>query len=191
MKRFAMFLGLSAVVSAPCAFAQDHVAVGAYVDYFRLSQTDSNFAGLGARGGFSLGRHAMLEAEMNYDFNQVFNEDFRNGTTVTVQRSNLRLLHGLLGPKLALGHSRFHPFVTVKGGFLDSMFDTRPANLNTFVSSADNLRSKNVMGAVYPGAGMEGRAGPLGLRLEVGDEIYFNSGTHHNLRVAFGPYIRF
>jgi hypothetical protein len=30
-----------------------------------------------------------------------------------------------------------------------------------------------------------------GLHLGLGDEIYFASGTHHNLRVAFGPYIRF
>ena len=28
-------------------------------------------------------------------------------------------------------------------------------------------------------------------RLDVGDEIYFNNGSHHNLRVAFGPVFRF
>ena len=39
--------------------------------------------------------------------------------------------------------------------------------------------------------GLEGHLGPVGLRLDVGDEIYFASGTHHNLRLAFGPYIRF
>ena len=27
--------------------------------------------------------------------------------------------------------------------------------------------------------------------VDVGDDIYFSSGTHHSLRVAFGPYIRF
>jgi hypothetical protein len=55
----------------------------------------------------------------------------------------------------------------------------------------NNLRQKNVSGALFPGAGVEGHLGPIGLRLEAGDEIYFNSGTHHNPRVAFGPFIRF
>jgi len=29
------------------------------------------------------------------------------------------------------------------------------------------------------------------LRLDVGDEIYFKNGSHHNLRVAFGRVFRF
>jgi len=191
MKRMALLLLFCAAVCMPRSFAQDHFAVGAYVDYFRLSQIKTNFAGLGARAGFGLTSHVVLEGEMNYDFNQTFNEDFANGTTLTVQRSNVRLLHGLFGPKLSLGHSNFHLFVTAKGGFLDTMFDSRPANLNTFFSSVDNLRAKNVMAVFYPGGGVEGRVGPVGLRLDAGDEMYFNDGTHHNLRVAFGPYIRF
>jgi hypothetical protein len=36
--------------------------------------------------------------------------------------------------------------------------------------------------AVYPG-GIEVFAGPFGLRAEVGEDIYFNSGAHNNLRV--------
>jgi hypothetical protein len=191
MKRLALLLLLCRIACTPHASAQDHVAVGAYVDYFHLSQTNTNFAGIGARAGFGLGRHVMLEGELNYDFNQAFNEHFTNGMTLTVQRSDVRLLHGLFGPKLSLGHSNFHLFVTAKGGFLDTMFDSRPANLDTFFSSVDNLRAKNVMGVFYPGGGVEGRVGPIGLRLDVGDEMYFNSGTHHNLRVALGPYIRF
>lgn len=192
MKRLAVFLVLFGVVCTPRAFGQDHFSVGAYADYFRLAQTDSNFTGLGARAGFALSPHLMLEAEMSYDFNQTFTENFSNGTTtITQQRSNLRLLHGLIGPKLALGHSNFHPFVTIKGGGLDAMFDTAPATVGTFLSSVANLRSQNVMGALYPGGGVEGHVGPIGLRLDVGDEIYFNNGAHNNLRVAFGPYIRF
>ncbi len=46
-------------------------------------------------------------------------------------------------------------------------------------------------GTLYPGGGIEGHIGPIGLRLDVGDEIYFNNGTHNNLRASFGPYIRF
>jgi len=180
-------------VAAPAVVAQDqdHLAVGVYADYFRLSQTDSNFAGVGGRLGVGLGHHLMLEGEMSYDFNQVFTETFENGGTIAVNRSNYRLLRGLFGPKLALGHTNFHPFVTIKGGFVDAMFDAAPATLGTFVSNVQNLRDKNVMGSVYPGGGLEGRIGPIGLRLDVGDEIYFNGGTHNNFRAAFGPYIRF
>jgi hypothetical protein len=42
-----------------------------------------------------------------------------------------------------------------------------------------------------PGGGVETTLGPVGLRLDVGDEMYFSNGTHHNLKVMFGPYIRF
>jgi hypothetical protein len=31
----------------------------------------------------------------------------------------------------------------------------------------------------------------VGLRFEMGDEIYFNNGGHNNLRITFGPIIRF
>jgi hypothetical protein len=46
-------------------------------------------------------------------------------------------------------------------------------------------------GVFYPGGGLEGRIGPVGLRLDIGDEMYFNGGAHNNLRVSFGPFIRF
>jgi len=191
MKRIALLLWLSCMVFAPGALAQGRTELGAYADYFRMDQTSTDFAGVGARLGYGLISHVNLEGEISYDFNQVFTENFTNGSVVTVQRSNLRLLHGLFGPKVSLGHSGLHPFVTLKGGFLDTMFDARPATLNTFFSSVDNLRSKNLMGALYPGGGLEGRVGPLGLRFDAGDEIYFNGGAHHNFRLAFGPYIRF
>jgi hypothetical protein len=38
---------------------------------------------------------------------------------------------------------------------------------------------------------VEAYIGPVGLRLDVGDEMYFAGGTHHNLRISFGPQIRF
>lgn len=199
MKRV-LFLVLMAIGISPAAFAQnkegtDHVQLGVYADYFRLSQTDTDFAGLGARATFTIYRQLKLEGEMSYDFNRVFHEGFTDDSTlpptVTIARSNMRALHGLFGPKLELGHSSFHPFVTVKGGFVNFMFDSRPATLGTFTSTVDNLRSRDITAVLYPGGGIEGHLGPIGLRLDAGDEIYFADGTHHNLRVAFGPYIRF
>lgn len=190
MKRVAILLLLAAGL-VPAAFAQ--AEVGAYVDYMRLSQTKSNFAGLGARLGVPLASHVKLEAELSYDFNQVFSEGFTNRSngTVSINRSNLRLLHGLFGPKFELGPSAFHPFIVLKGGFLNTRFDARPATFGNFFSSVDGLRTSNVSAVFYPGGGIEGHVGFLGLRLEAGDEMYFNNGTHHNLRVAVGPFIHF
>jgi hypothetical protein len=192
MKRIALALFLAGCM-VPLAKAQDQFQVGAYVDYFRISQTKSNEAGLGGRAAFKVFPHVMVEGEMSYDFEQTFTEGFTNtgAGTVTFQRSNLRVLHGLFGPKIVAGHGSIQPFITLKGGFTDFRLDPRPATFANFSSSVENLRSKNVTAALYPGGGLEGHIGPVGLRLDVGDEMYFASGTHHNLRVAFGPFIHF
>ena len=63
--------------------------------------------------------------------------------------------------------------------------------MGTFFSSVDGLRANNVNGVLYPGGGLQGHLGPIGLRLDVGDEIYFTHGSHNNLRVALGPTFRF
>ncbi len=193
MKKVVLLLGC-ALAFALGARAQegDNVQVGVFADYFRSHQTSTNFAGLGARLGIGA-KHVKLEAEVSYDFNQVFTEGFRDTTTgsVTFQRTNEHVLHGLVGPKLDLGHSAFHPFVELKGGFVNYSFSARPATFDTFVSTVDNLRSSNISGVLMPGGGLEGKLGPVGLRLDVGDEMYFNHGAHHNLKVMFGPFIRF
>jgi hypothetical protein len=194
MKRVALLVTLAGCL-APLASAQDHVQVGAYGDYFRISQTGTKMAGLGGRAAFRVFSHVMLEAEMSYDFEQAFTEGFTDSSTsppaVTFQPSNLRVLHGLIGPKLVAGHGAIRPFLTVKGGFIHFGLDPRAVTTATVISSVDNLRSNNVSGTLYPGAGLEGHLGPVGLRLEAGDEIYFAGGTHHNPRLAFGPFIRF
>jgi hypothetical protein len=195
MKRGLVLL-LFVVGLAPISFAQsDQVQAGVYADYFRLSQTKTNFAGVGARFGLHVYKPVMLEAEMSYDFNRVFSEGFTDNSTVppsvTVARSDIRVLHGLVGPKLEFGHHNLHPFLTVKGGFNHFFLDSRPATVGNAISSIEDLHANDLTGVLYPGGGLEGHLGPVGLRLDVGDEIYFASGTHHNLRVAFGPYIRF
>jgi hypothetical protein len=194
MKRFALILGV-ALFFIPRINAQEfeHVQVGAYADYFRSNQTGTNMAGLGGRLGFPMLSHLKMEGEMSYDFNQVFTEGFTNtsGGTVGFRNTGTRTLHGLFGPKLEVGHSRVRPFLEVKGGFVNYQFDSRPASLDTFISSVGNLRSQNMNGVVMPGGGIEGRLGPVGLRLDAGDEMYFNHGTHHNLKVMFGPFFRF
>ena len=82
MKRLAVLL-IFAACAVPASFAQenDHVQVGVFADYLRLSQTNTNFAGLGGRFTFTGYRALKLEAEMSYDFNQVFTEGFTDTST--------------------------------------------------------------------------------------------------------------
>jgi hypothetical protein len=195
MKRFAFLLLLAAAGLAPGAFAQDneHVQVGVFADYLRVSQTDSDLLGVGARASFVAYKRLKLEGEMAYDFGKDFGETFTDpaSASTTFQRTNLRVLHGLFGPRINLGVHNIQPFVTVKGGFVDFMLDNRPVTFDTFSSSVDALRRRNVNASLYPGGGLEAHVGPIGLRLDVGDEIYFANGTHHNLRATFGPVFRF
>lgn len=197
VKRVALLFLIVLIASGivPAAFAQEtgNLPVGVYADYFRLQQTKTNFAGLGARVGIPAFRNISLEGEMNYDYDQAFTERFTNTTGVLVlQRSGVRLLHGMFGPKINLGGRHgLTPFIALKGGFMDVFFDQRPATIGTFISNVNNLRGSNLSGVLYPGGGLEGRLGPVGLRMDIGDEMYFNKGTHNNLRIAFGPFIRF
>jgi hypothetical protein len=192
MKRIAFLTIVASMGFVPIAHAQNHGEVGAFAEFFKLNQTGSNFAGLGARAAINAARHVQIEAEMSYDFNQVFTEGFTDtGTgTVTTQGSNIKVLHGLIGPKFQTS-GPVRVFVTAKGGATNFRFDPRPASFSTFTSSVDNLRTNNVSAAFYPGGGIEAFLGPIGLRAEVGDEIIFANGAHHNWKVSFGPQIRF
>lgn len=195
MKRFA-FLFLLAGWLVPLASAQEteHIQVGVFADYLRLGQTDTNFAGVGARVGFVAFQSLKLEGQMSYDFDKGFTEGFTDTSTgaVVIQRTRLRTLHGEFGPKVNLGeHFHVHPFLTLKGGFVNFRLSSAPATIGTFFSTVDSLRRKNVDGVLYPGGGIEGHFGPVGLRMDVGDEMYFNKGTHNNLSISLGPYIRF
>jgi hypothetical protein len=196
MKRIGLLFLFVAAFAVPGAYAQDdndHVQVGVFADYFRLSQTDSDLLGVGGRGSFQAFGRLKLEAEMAYDFSKTFTEGFTDSSTgtVTFQRTDVRVLHGLFGPRVNLGKHAIQPFVTAKGGFINFKFDNAPATFGTFTSSVAGLRSSNVVATFYPGGGLEAHVGPIGLRLDVGDEMYFNNGTHNNLRVAFGPVIHF
>jgi hypothetical protein len=114
MKRFA-FVFLLAGWLVPLASAQEteHFQAGVFADYFRATQTSTNFGGIGARVGWIGYKAFKLEAEMSYDFTQSFNETFSTGTTLTVRRSNLRILHGEFGPKVNLGE-HYHVPVRVR-----------------------------------------------------------------------------
>jgi hypothetical protein len=192
MKRIAFLILVAGLGVTPIAHAQNHAEVGAFVDYFRLGETGSNFLGLGGRAAVNVARHVQIEGEISYDFNRVFTEGFTDptGGSVTTQNSNIRVLHGLFGPKFQTS-GPVRVFATVKGGFTNFRFDPTPASFSTFTSSVSNLRADNVNATLYPGGGVEAFLGPIGLRLEVGDEIIFVHGPHNNWKVSFGPQLRF
>lgn len=197
---YGVILAFAASIVSPGVFAQiaahndsgDHVNIGAFGNYFREDETGTDMAGLGGRLSVNLTRHLQVEAEMSYNFEQVFTEGFTTpgNPTVTFVRTNLRSIDGLIGPKL-MTRGPIRLFATIKGGGLSFHFDPRPANFNTFASTVGNLRASDVNPVIYPGVGAEGFWGPIGIRFDVGDEIYFNHGAHNGLRASFGPVIRF
>lgn len=173
----------------------NHGEFAAYGDFFRVAPSGHsaiNFVGLGGRAGFNLNPHLALEGEMSYDFERNYTVISNNNGTTTTIPSTVRPLTGLFGPKLQFGTSGpFRAFVTGKVGFAEFSTSHHAPSTGTFTTAVDEFGGSSTHFAVYPGAGFELFGGPLGLRAEVGDEIYFNNGTNHNLRVAIGPTIRF
>jgi len=175
------------------AQTEDHAEVGVFADYMRLSQTepDINFVGIGGRLAFNVHPNVQLEAEMSYDFARNFTSTFSNGVTTQFVRTDVRPLTALFGPKFQAGTSGpARIFVTGKVGFVN--FDTANQSVPAgFTSSVGAITTGDTRFALYPGGGVEGFWGPFGVRLEVGDEIYFDNGAKNNLKVTFGPAFRF
>jgi hypothetical protein len=174
--------------------AQKRVEVGVFIDYLNISQTSTNNFGLGGRFGYRLRSGVMLEGELAYDYGINFDEAYRNivnGNSTAIERTSIGVTHGLVGPKLQRSGGGFHPFVTLKAGFMDFRLSPSLLPYSSLASSVFGLRTSNLNAAIYPAVGVEAALGPLGLRLEAGDAIYFNGGAHNNLRITFGPIIRF
>jgi hypothetical protein len=70
-------------------------------------------------------------------------------------------------------------FVTGKVGF--DNFSVTNQNAPTGLRNTVGLTTGTTTFAVYPGGGVEAFFGPIGLRAEVGDDIYFNNCAHNNL----------
>jgi hypothetical protein len=193
MKKTALLIAAAMfLAAAPALLAQDHVEVGAFADYVRLHNADdANFWGVGGRVGFNIASHVQLEADMAYDFERQFTNTFNNGGTTTFTQSNgLRLLHGSFGPKIQTNLGPVRAFVFAKGGFLN--FGVSGAGVgNGFTTQVGHFIGGDTNGVFYPGGGAEFFAGPIGLRVEAGDLMYFDRGANHNLTITFGPTFRF
>jgi hypothetical protein len=175
-------------------FAQERVEVGGFIDYLSLSQTNTNNFGLGGRVGFRVHRDVMIEGELAYDYGINFDETYRNivnGNITAIKNTSVGVTQGLFGPKLQPEGGGFRPFITFKSGFADFRLTPSLIPYSDVVSSISGIRTSSLNWAIYPGGGVEASLGPIGLRLELGDEIYFNNGAHNNLRITFGPILRF
>ena len=195
MRTFApIVIALLLLGGSPRLFAQERVEVGVFLDYLSISQTNTNNFGIGGRFGYRIHRKVMIEGEIAYDYGINFQEAYRNisnGNIAAIERTSIGVTHGLFGPALRPAKGRFRPFVTLKAGFIDFRLSPSLLPLSTFESTLLGIRTSNLNVAIYPGAGAEASLGPLGLRFEFGDEIYFNRGAHNNPRITFGPILRF
>jgi hypothetical protein len=174
--------------------AQKRVEAGIFLDYLSISQTNTNNFGVGGRLGYRIHRNVMMEGEVAYDYGINFDVAYRNitnGDITAIERTSIGVTHGLFGPTLQPAKGGFRPFVTLKTGFMDFRFSPSLLPYSNVASTVLGIRTSSLNVAIYPGVGAEASLGPVGLRLELGDEIYFNSGEHNNLRITFGPILRF
>ena len=192
MKKIILLLIVALVfLTVPALYAQDHAEVGVFADYVRLHHADdANFWGLGGRVGFNVHSHVQLEADMAYDFERQFTTTTSTGGTTTFTQSGLRLWHGSFGPKIQTNLGPVRAFVVLKGGFLNFGVSGQNA-LNGFTTGLGNFIGGDTNGLFYPGGGLEFFAGPIGLRVDAGDLMYFDRGANHNLVLTVGPTFRF
>ncbi len=181
---------LALLLLAPAMFAQEeHGEFGVFANYTKFHNLNNqNFWGLGGRLAFNLNKWAQLEGSMSYDFERNFTTS-TPGVTGTFQRSGFRILDGLFGPKFQTGAGPFKVFFTTKAGF-DNFSVTNKGPASGFTTAVTNVPSGNTHFAFYPGGGVELFAHWFGVRADVGDEMYWESGAKHNLRITVGPQFR-
>ena len=194
MRKFSILAVLASVfMLAPALFAQNHGEFGVFADYTRLGTGGGdalNYVGVGARLGFNVHPNLAFEAEGSYDPNRSYAYQSGTGGVFGTYNANLHIANAMFGPKLQFGTGAFRAFVTVKGGLI-----TFRGGNPSFIGTVNAIPGGSTDAVLYPGGGLEAYAGPIGVRLDVGDEIYFAGsdagGAHHNLKVSFGPHIRF
>lgn len=196
MKRLPLIgaLVLCIAMLAPAASAQEndynHGSFGVFFDWTRLQFARANMFGVGGRVGFNLNPVVALEAEMAYDFEQSVTATLTSGGITNTNRSNLRIIHGLIGPKFQTTRGPIRLFVVAKGGLLNFGVGG-PVTGGAFATQIGTIDDGDTHGVFYPGGGLEFNAGALGIRVEAGDEIFWQHGANHNFKFMGGPQIRF
>lgn len=165
-------------------------AFGSYGS-FDVSPFPNSAVGLGGRLDVNLTRHIALEGEGSWDFKHPRVTIAATGTgTFEVSSLRLGVAHGNGGLKFQSKGGSY--FLFAKGGALVFQPDVRTTSLIGAVIGNEQRSETSFSEAVfYPGGGIGFHAGPLGLRVDIGDEIFWDNGAHNNLRVTFGPTVRF
>jgi hypothetical protein len=193
MKLLRVWLLLS-ILPSSFAVAQ-HVELGAFANYSHIDHpnTVSNLVGAGGRINVNLARILQLEVESAYDFKYPHVTSVQQQNGITVNTSRLGIVHANAGLKVQSPGGSF--FLFVKGGMNQYRTETQSQSVIAtpptiaIVQFPDRNFSKGIL---YPGGGIGFHAGPLGIRLDVGDEIaWINGSANHSLRVTFGPTFRF
>ncbi len=200
MRKLLMAAAGLMLCAAPAAFAQrdiNHGEAGVFGEYYRFGapgagSSHTNFGGVGGRFSVNANKWLQLEAEASYDLRQFATTTTTSATgTVTVTNTGLRVLRGLVGPKVQTSGGPVRLFATVKGGAVDFRFTGGAPVPPGAAAGINALQANNVNAELYPGGGLEAYWWIFGWRTDVGDDIYYRNGAHHNLRVTFGPHIRF
>lgn len=165
-------------------------AFGSYGS-FDVSPFPNNAVGLGGRLDVNLTRHIALEGEGSWDFKHPRVTIAATGTgTFEVSSLRLGVAHGNGGLKFQSKGGSY--FLFAKGGALVLEPDVRTTPLLGAVIGNEQRSETSFSEAVfYPGGGIGFHAGPLGIRVDIGDEIFWDNGAHNNPRVTFGPTVRF
>lgn len=195
MGKFARIVAALLLCGGPFELhAQSRAEAGLLFDYLSVSQTNTDNFGLGGRFGYRIHRNVMLEGEFAYGYGVNFQDVYRNvtnGDVTALEETSIGVTDGFFGPMLQPAHGHFRPFVTLKGGFVDFRLSPSLIPYSDVVSTVLGIRTSSFNFALYPAGGAEASLGPVGLRLEFGDAMYFNDGAHNNLRITFGPIVRF
>jgi hypothetical protein len=182
---------VSLFIFSTLAFAQ-HFEVGGFASYGNFDVPDFPNSAVGAGGRVDIGitHYLKFEAEGSYDFRHPRVEIFNNGINASVDTLSLAILHGNGGLKFQLKDGSY--FFFIKGGVLNFMPEVKTTSVIGTISNNNGIATSDfTKGSLYPGGGVGFHAGPLGIRIDAGDEIYWSHGAKNNLRVTFGPSIRF
>jgi hypothetical protein len=177
----------------PSAFASgQHVELGGFASYgnFDVPRFPDTAVGAGARLDINITPWLAFEGEGSYDFKHPRFEIVTSGANVDVNTLRLGIVHGNGGLKFQLKGGSY--FLFLKGGILNFRPEVSTTSVvGAILNNQPGTETSTINATFYPGAGIGFHAGPLGIRVDAGDEIYWTNTAHHNLRITFGPTVRF
>jgi hypothetical protein len=179
----------------PILASAQHVELGVFGNYSRVDESPAgqNLVGLGGRADINLARILQLELEMAYDFKYPHVQTTQGASAVVFNTTQLGVIHANAGLKLQSRGGSFFAFV--KGGVNQYQIEAEVQTVTGVPPTVSKVRLPDrtyLKGILYPGAGIGFHAGPLGIRVDAGDEILWIDGSaSHNFRLTFGPTIRF